>query len=86
MSAVVENVQVYSQAALSHREIEVLREWLRCESKVEVARRLYIAQGTVNTHLVRIRDKYAAAGRPATTKTALLVRALQDGLITIEEL
>lgn len=81
MSAIVENVQVYSQAALSHREIEVLREWLRCESKVEVARRLYIAQGTVNTHLVRIRDKYAA-----TTKTALLVRALQHGLITIEEL
>lgn len=74
------------QAMLSRREVEVLRVWLLCDTKADVAQQLFIAPGTVNTHLSRIRDKYAAAGREASTKAALLVRALQDGLITIDEL
>ena len=72
--------------ALSAREIEVLIEWLRNDSKLHVARTLYIAPGTINTHLQRIRAKYAAAGRPATTKAALVVRAIQDGLVSLDEL
>jgi DNA-binding CsgD family transcriptional regulator len=72
--------------ALSDREIEVLIEWLRNDNKLRVARTLYISPGTVNTHLQRIRDKYAAVGRPATTKAALVVRAIQDGLVSVEEL
>lgn len=72
--------------ALSSREIEVLLAWLASDSKVEVAQRLYISPGTVSTHLVRIRDKYAAVGRPAPTKAALVVRALQDALIGIDDL
>lgn len=75
-----------SRPALSRREIEVLLEWFDCDSKVEVGRRLYISLGTVNTHLSRIREKYSAAGRPAPTKAALVARALQDGLIRIEQL
>ncbi|MFD3703486.1 LuxR C-terminal-related transcriptional regulator [Nocardia sp. NPDC058658] len=71
---------------LSGREIEVLLAWLASDSKVEVGQRLYISPGTVNTHLSRIRDKYAAAGRPAPTKAALVVRALQDALIGIDDL
>ncbi|MFE7741503.1 LuxR C-terminal-related transcriptional regulator [Nocardia sp. NPDC057455] len=72
--------------ALSSREIEVLLAWIASDSKVEVSRRLYISLGTVNTHLARIRDKYAAVGRPAPTKAALVARALQDALIDIEDL
>ncbi|MFG3618045.1 LuxR C-terminal-related transcriptional regulator [Nocardia sp. NPDC047654] len=72
--------------ALSSREIEVLLAWIASDSKLEVSRRLYISLGTVNTHLARIRDKYAAVGRPAPTKAALVARALQDGLIDIEDL
>ncbi|MEU1545156.1 helix-turn-helix transcriptional regulator [Nocardia gamkensis] len=72
--------------ALSGREIEVLLAWIASDSKLEVSRRLYISLGTVNTHLARIRDKYAAVGRPAPTKAALVARALQDGLIDIEDL
>ncbi|AWK74369.1 MULTISPECIES: LuxR C-terminal-related transcriptional regulator [Rhodococcus] len=75
-----------TRPALSAREVEVLRHWLRSDSKLAVAGDLHIALGTVNTHLSRIREKYALVGRDATTKTALLVRALQDDIITIAEL
>ncbi len=33
-----------------------------------------------------LRDKYAATGRPATTKAALIARAIQDGLIDVNDL
>ena len=72
--------------ALSAREIEILRAWLICESKSEAAARLYVTAATVSTHIVRIREKYARVGRTAPTKTALLVRALQDGVVSIDEL
>lgn len=71
---------------LSQREKEVLREWLMHDSKNTVARSLFLSLGTVNTHLTRIRSKYDAVGRGATTKTALTARALQDGIITLDEL
>ncbi|WP_454197675.1 LuxR C-terminal-related transcriptional regulator [Nocardia sp. Marseille-Q1738] len=71
---------------LSRREVEVLLAWFECDSKTEVGRRLYISLGTVNTHLSRIRDKYAAVGRPAPTKAALVARALQDELVGIDQL
>ncbi|WP_067654771.1 response regulator transcription factor [Nocardia harenae] len=72
--------------ALSSREIEVLLAWIDSDSKTEAGRRLFISQGTINTHLSRIREKYAAVGRPATTKAALVARALQDALIDIDDL
>lgn len=71
---------------LSSREKEVLLAWIQCDSKSVVSRTLYIAPGTVNTHLTRIRDKYHVAGRTASSKAALLARALQDGLIGLDEL
>lgn len=71
---------------LSAREREVQRLWLLCDSKVEVGRQMYLAIGTVNTHLTRIRAKYAAVGRPAQTKAALVARALQDGILRLDEL
>lgn len=71
---------------LSDREKQVLRTWLLCDSKPLVARSLYLSLGTVNTHLSRIRSKYEAVGRAAATKAALAARALQDGIITLDEL
>lgn len=71
---------------LSHREQQVLRTWLLTDSKAEVAETLSISMGTVNTHLARIRTKYSAVGRRAGTKAALAARAIQDGLISLDEL
>nr|PZM88324.1 MAG: DNA-binding response regulator [Thermocrispum agreste] len=71
---------------LSAREQEVLIEWFQCESKQAVARRIGITPNTVGTYLDRVRLKYANVGRPAPTKAALVVRAIQDGIITLEEL
>ena len=71
---------------LSRREIEVLVAWLRTDNKREVGRALFITSSTVSTHLDRIRDKYARAGRPARTKAALAARAIQDGYVDLYDL
>ncbi|WP_199440841.1 response regulator [Umezawaea beigongshangensis] len=72
--------------ALSAREVEVLVEWFQSESKDFVAHRLGIAPTTVNSHLERIRVKYAQIGRDAPTKAALVARAIQDGLVAAHDL
>lgn len=71
---------------LTDREVEVLRAWLCTESKASAARELYIAECTVAEHVARVRAKYVAAGRHATTKTALAARLLQDGHVRLDEL
>ena len=79
-------VPVYASPGLTQREVTVLKVWLDCDSKVDVGARLHIALGTVNTHLTRIRDKYSRVGRAAPTKAALVARALQDGIVTLDDL
>ncbi|MEE2034109.1 LuxR C-terminal-related transcriptional regulator [Rhodococcus chondri] len=86
MPSMLDHTPTLHKPALSAREVEILREWLLCESKSEAAAHLYVSAATVSTHIVRIRDKYARVGRPATTKTSLLARALQDGVVSIDEL
>ncbi|WP_232376589.1 response regulator [Amycolatopsis aidingensis] len=71
---------------LSPREAEVLRAWFASSSKELVATRLDITVKTVDTYIARVRVKYANAGRTARTKTELVGRALDDGLITLAEL
>lgn len=71
---------------LSQREVEVLRAWLNLDSKSAVAASLFISLGTVNTHLARIRVKYNEVGRSAPTKAALVARAIQDGIVSIDDL
>lgn len=71
---------------LTAREIAVLRSWLKSDSKPVASAELRISVGTVNTHITRIRGKYAAVGRRAPTKMSLLARALQDGIIRLDEL
>ena len=72
--------------SLSNREQEVLLAWIKADTKDEVCSELNVAIGTINTYLARVRAKYAAVGRPATTKAALLARVLQDGMIDLDEL
>lgn len=76
----------HDSPALSEREREVLCAWFSAASKDLVAARLNISVRTVDTHIERVRAKYANLGRPAPTKTALVARALDDGLITVAEL
>ena len=59
--------------------------WLRTDSKDEVGRLLHITPATVRTHLQRVRMKYAAVGRPAHNKAALLAKAVEDGIIGLSE-
>nr|WP_245557041.1 LuxR C-terminal-related transcriptional regulator [Jongsikchunia kroppenstedtii] len=86
MAKAMTNDESAERPSLSARERQVLISWFQTESKELVANRLFITVGTVNTHLKRIRAKYAAAGRPASTKASLVARAIQDGLISPSEL
>jgi DNA-binding NarL/FixJ family response regulator len=78
--------QAAGRPNLSQREKEVLVAWFQTESKELVGKRLYIAPTTVRTHLQRARAKYAAVGRPAPTKSALLARAIEDGILSLSDL
>ncbi|MFJ5264850.1 response regulator [Streptomyces sp. NPDC088387] len=71
---------------LSAGEENVLIEWFQSESKELVAQRLGISVRTVNSYLDRVRIKYANVGRPARTKASLVARAIQDGLVDVDDL
>lgn len=71
---------------LTDREQEVLLAWFQCESKQLVAARCNLSPRTVEGYIDRVRVRYARAGRPASTKAALVARALQDGLIQLDDL
>ncbi len=47
---------------------------------------LGISVRTVNSYLDRVRIKYANVGRPARTKASLVARAVQDGLVDVDDL
>jgi DNA-binding NarL/FixJ family response regulator len=72
--------------ALSEREREVLLAWFESDSKNLVAARFGLSVKTIDTYIGRVRIKYAEVGRPATTKAALVARALQDGLVDLSDL
>ncbi|MCE7006777.1 response regulator transcription factor [Kibdelosporangium philippinense] len=71
---------------LTQRQIDVLLEWFHCESKEMVAQKLNLTVSTVNGYLDRVRVKYANVGREAPTKAALVARAIQDGIVKVDEL
>jgi two-component system, NarL family, nitrate/nitrite response regulator NarL len=67
--------------ALSQQEQQALLLWFQGMSKASVGRRMSISENTVRQYISRARAKYAATGRPARSKDALLVRAIEDGVI-----
>ena len=66
---------------LSIREREVLLLAAKGLSSKEVAKRLYISERTVQTHLASIYDKLGSRN-----KTEALLLALKYGVVTLEEL
>ena len=86
MSDALERSAALGRLNLSDREKQVLMAWLRTDSKEDVARSLHIAPATVRTHVQRVRIKYANAGRPAPNKSALLARAIEDGIVGLGDL
>jgi len=70
---------------LSDKERAALLFWFQSMSKASVAARMGIKERTVRQYIDRARVKYAAAGRPAPTKEKLLICAIQDGLISPDE-
>ncbi|MCV7281790.1 response regulator transcription factor [Mycolicibacterium flavescens] len=86
MAQALRNGEVLGRPRLSTREREVLVAWCQTENKDRVARRLFVEPSTVRTHLQRVRAKYAAVGRPAPTKASLIARAIQDGIVNVDDL
>jgi DNA-binding NarL/FixJ family response regulator len=72
--------------SLTKREQEVLIAWFQTENKNLVAQRLSLSPSTIRTFLQRARTRYAAVGRPASSKAALVARAIQDGIISVNDL
>lgn len=73
-------------ARLTERETEVLRAYASGRTYAETAAALEppIGVESVKTYLTRIRKRYEAAGRPATTRLELRQRALEDGILAPE--
>jgi two-component system, NarL family, nitrate/nitrite response regulator NarL len=72
--------------SLSDKERTALLMWFQGMTKSSVAARMGISEATVKQYIDRARAKYAAVGRRARTKDALLARAIEDGLIRPEEI
>jgi DNA-binding NarL/FixJ family response regulator len=71
---------------LAPMEVAALRAWFASSSKQLAAAMLNISAKTVDTYIERVRIKYAGAGRSAPTKSDLVARALEDGLICLSDL
>lgn len=72
----------FKDAKLSPREREVLTLYASGMALKQVAFALEIKVNTAKEHIDRVRSKYADIGRPVTSKTELLLRAIEDGLIS----
>jgi DNA-binding NarL/FixJ family response regulator len=71
---------------LSEQERQALLLWFQGMSKASVGRRMSISENTVRQYISRARAKYAASGRAAPSKDALLARAVEDGVIKLSEI
>jgi DNA-binding NarL/FixJ family response regulator len=74
-----------TRARLSEQETTALLLWFQSMSKRSVAARMGVQESTVRQYIHRARLKYAAVGRPAPTQSALLARAIEDGLLKAED-
>lgn len=70
-----------ARPSLSQQEQQALLLWFQGMSKASVGRRMSVSENTVRQYISRARAKYAATGRTAPSKDALLARAIEDGVI-----
>jgi DNA-binding NarL/FixJ family response regulator len=80
-TAAIDSDLDFKEAKLSPREREVLTLYASGLALKQVAYTLNIKLNTAKEHIDRVRTKYADIGRPVSTKTELLLVALEDGLI-----
>jgi DNA-binding NarL/FixJ family response regulator len=80
-TAAIDGDADFKTAALSPREREVLSLYASGFALKQVANELNIKVSTAKEHIDRVRVKYSNIGRPASTKTDLLVRAIEDGIL-----
>jgi DNA-binding NarL/FixJ family response regulator len=80
-AAAIDGDAEIADARLSPRERQVLGLYASGETAAGVAELMGLSKDTISDYVGRIRNKYALAGRPATTKVALHVRAWEDGLL-----
>ncbi len=66
---------------LTARENEVLALYATGLPLKSVARRVGVSAHTAKEYLLRVRRKYAAAGRPAATRSELFRVAIEDGIV-----
>ncbi|MEA9984444.1 response regulator [Subtercola sp. RTI3] len=77
--------QAFSRAQLGRREQDVLHLYASGLPLKAVAAQLGIAPSTAREYLDRVRAKYVEVGRPAPTKVDLLRRAVEDGILAIDD-
>ena len=75
-----------ARPVLSQQELQALLLWFQGMSKASVGRRMAISENTVRQYISRARAKYAATGRTAASKDALLARAIEDGVLKPSEI
>lgn len=80
-TAAIDSDVEFKEAKLSPREREVLTLYASGMALKQVAFALDIKMNTAKEHIDRVRSKYADIGRPVSSKTELLLRAIEDGLI-----
>ncbi|MFM6971291.1 MAG: response regulator [Rhodoluna sp.] len=80
-TAAIDGDTDFKDANLSPREREVLSLYASGFALKQVANELNIKLATAKEHIDRVRAKYSVVGRPASTKTELLVRAIEDGIL-----
>ena len=80
-AAAIDSDTEFKTANLSPREREVLSLYASGFALKQVATELNIKISTAKEHIDRVRAKYSVLGRPASTKTELLVRAIEDGIL-----
>jgi DNA-binding NarL/FixJ family response regulator len=85
-AAALDGDTAIADAQLSPREREVLALYASGETAQGIAEAMGLSRDTIVNYVGRIRTKYALAGRPASTKVDLHVRAREDGLLNGEEL
>lgn len=80
-AAAIDSDTDFKAANLSPREREVLSLYASGFALKQVATELNIKISTAKEHIDRVRAKYSVIGRAASTKTELLVRAIEDGIL-----
>ena len=75
----------FGKAQLAQRERDVLHLYASGLPLSQVALRLNIKVSTAKEYLDRIRAKYVEVSRPARSKVELLRRAVEDGILDLDE-